>query len=61
MKTDTFKNIFLEAWDEHIEPLFADGTLVWKSNKTLDDYLMKVANGSLSDDEILKLIEEGKI
>jgi len=61
MKTDTFKENFYKAWDEHIEPLFADGTLVWKSNKTLDEYLIKVANGDISDDEILKLLDEEKI
>jgi hypothetical protein len=61
MKHDKFKQMFLEAWDEHIEPHFKNGNIVWRSHKTLDDYLMKVVSGELSDDEIIKLMDDGKL
>jgi len=57
----TTKEKFTELWNEHIEPLFESGELTWKCSSKLEEYLQDVANRKYSDDEIMELVNSGKL
>lgn len=39
--TEQDKQSFIEAWEEFMEPLFEDGTLVFECSDHLKDHLLK--------------------
>lgn len=55
------KETFTEIWDEYMEPLFKDGKLVFECSDNLKEHLMKVGNGEYTDDEIIDLMDDGKL
>jgi hypothetical protein len=55
------KEKFTELWNERIEPLFESGELTWKCSPRLEEYLQDVANWKYSDDEIMELVNSGKL
>jgi hypothetical protein len=55
------KEIFTELWNEHIEPLFESGELVWECSPILAEHLMKCGDWTYTDDEVWELIQAGKL
>lgn len=55
------KEKFTELWNEYIEPHIESGRLVWECSPKLAEHLKNVADWTYSDDEIMELLEAGKI
>lgn len=55
------KEEFIELWNKHLEPHFADGRLTWECSPLLEEHLKNVGDWNYSDDEIMELIEAGEL
>jgi len=61
MENDKFREDFIDAWEEFMEPLFEDGTLLFECSPILKEHLLKVGRCEYTDDEIWDLVEAGKM
>lgn len=55
------REAFQEIWDQTLGPAITSGDATWECSDALAEHLEKVGRGELSDEEIEKLIDSGKI
>ena len=56
-----FRKAHDKAWVEYVQPLIDNGDVVFECSDTLNEHLLKCANGEYSDEEILELMDVGKM
>lgn len=58
---EKFKKAVMEAWDMYMEPLFNSGDLVFECSDRLRVHLLKIGSGEYSDEEVMKLMDDGEV
>jgi len=56
-----FKEDFIQAWEQFMEPLFEDGTLKFECSPRLKEHLLKAGSFEYTDEELWDLMNAGKI